>query len=382
MDKPVILVADDEPANLTVFTQLLGEHYQVRACKSGEQVMRLVNAEPRPDLILLDVMMPGTDGYGVLAKLREDSRLREIPVIFVTSLDDALDEEIGLRLGAVDYIAKPIRPAILLARVKAHLEIKRARDQLKHQNIWLEAEVSRRTQEGVLIQNVSLSIILGLAETRDSDTGNHISRTQAYVEVLSNQLRRNPQFAAALSEVDVERMIKASPLHDIGKVGIPDSILLKPGKLTVEEWATMQSHTLLGANAIRLAIDKALRASPSDGSGATSDALAVLEVARVIAAGHHERWDGTGYPERLREDAIPIPARIMAVADVYDALTTPRVYKAPWTTDQAAAYIIEQRGLQFDPAVVDAFQMVQAEFAAICRRLSDAPVAVGEGVQR
>ncbi|WP_028575962.1 response regulator [Desulfomicrobium escambiense] len=372
MNRPTILIVDDEPTNLSVFSQLLQPDYKVRVCKSGEQALRLASADPRPDLILLDVMMPGLDGYEVLARLREDDRGREIPVIFVTALDDAVDEEFGLHLGAVDYITKPINPAIMQARIRAHLEIKQSRDRLKDQNAWLESEVSRRTRETQVIQNVSMSVILELAETRDTDTGNHIARTQAYVQALGRRLQSHPGYGQVLDEARLDRIVKAAPLHDIGKIGIPDNILLKPGKLTPEEWTIMKTHTALGGQAIRKAIDKAVSLSVSDSEEKTPEALRVLEVAMVIATSHHEKWDGTGYPEGLAGQAIPFPARLMALADVFDALTTPRVYKTPWSIKDASIFIFQQKGRHFDPDVVDAFEAILTEFASIQLRLADA----------
>lgn len=373
MAKPIVLIVDDEPANLSVFAKLLNRTYQVRACKSGERALALAVTVPHPDLILLDIMMPGLDGYATLTRLREDARTRPIPVIFVTALSDDLDEEKGLRLGAVDYIVKPVKPAILLARVHSHLEIKRSRDLLAQQNDWLEAEVGRRTQENLLIQDVSLSVILELAETRDTETGNHILRTQAYVELIGQQLQRQRDFAAELQEPQLNCMVKAAPLHDIGKVGIPDRILLKPGKLDPAEWEIMKTHTRIGAETIRRAIDRAL---PIDAGGmdrAKPRSLIVLEMAEAIAASHHEKWDGSGYPEGLAEMQIPLSARLMALADVYDALTMRRVYKDPWEPETAVRFILQQSGKHFDPGVVAAFASVRDAVADIQRRFADPP---------
>lgn len=373
MAKPIVLIVDDEPANLSVFAKLLNRTYQVRACKSGERALALAVTVPHPDLILLDIMMPGLDGYATLTRLREDARTRAIPVIFVTALSDDLDEEKGLRLGAVDYIVKPVKPAILLARVHSHLEIKRSRDLLAQQNDWLEAEVGRRTQENLLIQDVSLSVILELAETRDTETGNHILRTQAYVELIGQQLQRQRDFAAELQEPQLNCMVKAAPLHDIGKVGIPDRILLKPGKLDPAEWEIMKTHTRIGAETIRRAIDRAL---PIDAGGmdrAKPRSLIVLEMAEAIAASHHEKWDGSGYPEGLAEMQIPLSARLMALADVYDALTMRRVYKDPWEPETAVRFILQQSGKHFDPGVVAAFASVRDAVADIQRRFADPP---------
>ncbi len=367
-----LLIVDDEPSNLSIFVKLLSPNYQVRACKTGAQALLAAHSAPRPDLILLDVMMPGMDGYEVLSRLREDVATQDIPVIFVTALSDDLDEEKGLALGAVDYLVKPVRPAIMLARVRSHLEIKQARDRLAQQNDWLELEVARRTRETLLIQDVSLSVVLELAETRDNETGNHILRTQTYVELLGRQLQQHqPQLATQLAEPRLARIVKAAPLHDIGKIGIPDCILLKPGKLDASEWSIMQTHSQLGADALRRAIEKSLQFNQRSAADACPEALAILEVAQAIAASHHEKWDGSGYPQGLAGEAIPLAARLMALADVYDALTMRRVYKEPWTPAAAAHYIREQAGRHFDPVLVTAFSAIEAEFADVAQRFSD-----------
>lgn len=369
--KKTILIVDDEPANLSVLSQLLDHHFRVCACTSGEQALKAVLKEPRPDLVLLDVMMPEMDGYTVLEELKNDPETKDIPVIFVTSLDDELDEQQGLRLGAVDYITKPIKPAVMLARVNAHLELKEGRDRLKNQNVWLEAEVARRTQENTFIQDVSLRVMAGLAETRDSDTGDHIARTQAYVEALARELQSHPDLAAELDEISLARIVKAAPLHDIGKIGIPDGILLKPGELSTEEWDIMKSHPDIGGDAIRRAIDRALAAGDGDESDPKPESLEFLEIAWIIAKHHHERWDGTGYPDGLSGKEIPLPARLMALADAYDALTMDRVYRTSMEPDEAARTIIEEKGKHFDPDIVDAFQSVRVSFEKIRQTLSD-----------
>ena len=231
-----ILIVDDAPSNLAILSRVLQPHYDVLAAPSGERALEIAARTPKPDLILLDVMMPGMDGYTVLARLRENPDTLEIPVIFVTGLDSTEDEEHGLELGAVDYIAKPYRPQIILARVHTQLALKHARDFLRNQNVYLEAEVVRRMQDTLLVQDLTINALAELAETRDNETGYHIRRTQEYVRILAQRLQTHPRFAAFLTDKVVELMTKSAPLHDIGKVGIPDHILLKPGKLTGEEW--------------------------------------------------------------------------------------------------------------------------------------------------
>lgn len=375
-DTPAILIVDDQPANLAMLTEVLSPGYRVLAATSGERALQVARGQPRPDLILLDVMMPDLDGYGVLARLRETEATRGIPVIFVTALGDEADEAYGLELGAVDYIAKPIKAAIVLARVQAHLELKQARDRLEGQNAWLEDEVNRRLRENLLIQDVSLCTIAELVESRDVETGSHIQRTRAYMDVLAGRLRRDPHFAAALPEAELARIVKASPLHDIGKIGIPDRILLKPGPLTAEEFRVMQTHSRIGGHAITEAMTRAIAMEPGRACYPAlgvpgSQALAFLALAATIATHHHERWDGTGYPDGLAGAAIPLPARLMAVADVYDAMTSPRVYKAAYSPAEAEAYIRSEKAKHFDPELSEAFLASADELAAIAARLAE-----------
>lgn len=357
---PTLLVVDDIPENLSVMGELLQDAgYRVRVANSGRGALRYAALEPVPDLILLDVMMPEMDGYTVLEQLRREPLTRDIPVVFLTALNDAGDEEHGLGLGAADYITKPIKPAVVLARVRTQLQAKLARDWLHDQNAILEAEVARRMAENELIQTVGIRALAHLAEIRDTETGNHILRTQGYVQALATQLQAHPRFSATLTDHAIGLLARSAPLHDIGKVGIPDAILLKPGPLTPDEWAIMKTHAELGARAIEHAerdIDQPVE---------------FLSLAKEIAHWHHERWDGTGYPDGLASDAIPLPARLMALADVFDALISPRVYKPPIPFAEARGIIADGRGRHFDPDVVDAFLAIYGEFVAIATRYSD-----------
>jgi putative two-component system response regulator len=338
-----ILIVDDTPENLSVLGELLQPSYRVRAANSGKRALQIARSIPAPDLILLDVMMPEMDGYDVLAELRADPATRHIPVVFVTAMDGTDDEERGLDRGAVDYITKPLRPAIVLARVRTHLELKQARDFLKDQNSFLEAEVNRRMGENQLIQEVSIHALARLAETRDPETGNHLLRTQEYVNALANALKHHPRFSHFLDERTINALAKSAPLHDIGKVGIPDHILLKPGKLTAEEFEIMKTHAKLGSDAI----EHAERDS--------AKTVEFLDIAKEIAHYHHEKWNGLGYPEGLSGNAIPISARLMALADVFDALICKRVYKIAFTYDEAYEIIVRDSGTHFDPDIVTAF---------------------------
>lgn len=354
-----VLIVDDTPDNLLLLNELLQPHYRVRAANSGFRALQIAARVPRPDLILLDVMMPEMDGYTVLARLQADPQTAAIPVIFVTALDRSADEERGLALGAVDYISKPIKSAIVLARVKTHLDLKAAHDWLQDRNAVLEAEVAQRLKENLLIQDISIRALAHLAEIRDPETGNHLRRTQGYMQALATQLREHPRFADFLTAKNIQTLVKSAPLHDIGKVGIPDHILLKPGKLTPEEWEIMKTHSRLGRDAIEQA------------ERDTDQPVEFLRVAKDIAHYHHEKWDGSGYPDGLIGDAIPIPARLMALADVFDALIARRAYKAPFPFERAVAIIRDGRGAHFDPAIADAFLARLDEFQTIAESHAD-----------
>ncbi len=361
MNEPLstILIVDDAPENLAVLNELLQPIYRVRVATSGEQALRLAVTTPEPDLIMLDVMMPGMDGYEVFTRLRADLRTRDIPVIFVTAMNSTEAEMRGLEAGAVDYITKPIVPLIVLARVRTQLELKKARDWLRNQNDFLEAEVARRMGENLLIQDVSILALAHLAETRDPETGNHLRRTQCYVHALADHLQNNPRFSALLTTANIELLAKSAPLHDIGKVGIPDYILLKPGKLTLEEWEIMKTHAQLGSMAIELAEREITKP------------VEFLVLAKEIAHWHHERWDGSGYPDGLAGNDIPVSARLMALADVFDALINRRVYKDPLSFSEAKDIIAAETGRQFDPDVVEAFLAIFDVFEIIATRYTD-----------
>lgn len=372
LPRKTVLVVDDTRENLEVIGGVLQGEFRVRVANSGQKALRAASGEPRPDLILLDVMMPEMDGYAVIRELRGNPDTSDIPVIFVTAMDSDHDEEYGLGLGAVDYVTKPIRPAILLGRVRAHLELKQARDRLADQNHWLEAEISRRMAENELIKDVTLNALASLAESRDLETGYHLYRTQTYLILLMEHLKEHPRFAEALSGKQLTMIAKAAPLHDIGKVGIPDNVLLKPARLTQEEFEIMKTHSRIGGEALSHAIGRVLDSHPDDQELLENRcSLEFLETARQIALYHHERWDGNGYPDGLGAESIPAAARLMALVDVFDALTCRRHYKEPFPMDKTVAIISEERGRQFDPDVVDAFLALQEHFEGIARRFAD-----------
>ncbi len=354
-----VLVVDDTPDNLSLMSALLKDHYKVKVANHGDKGLRIAASDPPPDLILLDIMMPDIDGYEVCRRLKADPRTRDIPVIFLTARSEVEDETRGLELGAADYITKPISAPIVLARVQAHLLLKANADFLRDKSVYLEQEVAKRTLQVQAIQDVTIMAMASLAETRDNETGNHIRRTQLYVQRLAEQLRSHPRFAAFLNERTIETLFKSAPLHDIGKIGIPDHILLKPGKLTPEEFEIMKTHTTLG----RSSIEEAERRL-----GMKVD---FLTMAKEIAYSHQEKWDGSGYPEGLAGDAIPVSARLMAIADVYDALISKRVYKPAFSHEEACRIVAEGRGKHFDPDMVDAFLAMSDDFRDIATRYRD-----------
>ncbi|MBF0255767.1 MAG: response regulator [Gammaproteobacteria bacterium] len=359
MNKPPILLVDDEPTTLATMSRILSPLYQVRIANSGERALEVVMTKPRPELILLDVVMPHLSGFDVLQILQRNPATQDIPVLFVTSMEGQEDEEHGFALGAVDYLSKPIKPAILLARVKNHLTLKHALDFLHDKNLFLEAEIGRRMQENLVVQDASIRALAHLAEIRDPETGEHILRTQNYVRILSHKLRDHPRFSHAMHNGFIDMLAKSAPLHDIGKVGIPDQILLKPGKLTPAEYDAMKMHTLFGAQAIEEAerdIEKP---------------VAFLGLAKEVARWHHERWDGRGYPDRLAGDSIPVSARLMAVADVFDALISKRSYKPAMEFSEARDIILAERGSHFDPDVADAFSSCFEQFVETARCYRD-----------
>lgn len=353
-DNEVILIVDDSPENLAALGSLLQEAgYRVKVANSGGTGLRLAVQPQKPSLILLDIMMQDMNGHEVLYYLRNNAETRDIPVIFLTARDSDEDEERAFAAGIADYITKPFKPSLVLARVRSQLLVRRARLWLQDQNHSLEAEVARRLRENELIQAVSIHALAHLAETRDNETGNHIVRTQSYVRLLATRLANHPRFSGTFTPTFIETVARSAPLHDIGKVGIPDSILLKPGKLTPDEWEIMKTHTLLGSAAITLA-ERDINTS-----------VDFLTHAKEIVRWHHERWNGSGYPDGLSGEKIPVAARLMALADVFDALISKRVYKEAYPFSEVRKIIASERGRQFDPDITDVFLTHCNEFEAI-----------------
>ncbi len=356
--KYTVMIVDDVPDNITLFSELLKDQYHVRIALNGERALKLIKEDP-PDIILLDVMMPVMDGYETCRRLKADVRLKDIPVIFLTAKSEPKDENIGLNLGAVDYITKPVNPQIFLSRIRAHLSAKLANDILRNRNQYLEDEVKQRTREVTALQEITIMAMSSLAEIRDNETGNHLQRTKLYAKELCLCLARESKYAESLDEKTIEKLVNAVPLHDIGKVGIPDAILLKPGKLTFEEFEIMKTHTVLGKEAMEKA--EKMVDCPDD----------FLQIPKEIAYCHHEKWDGSGYPNGLSGEAIPLSARIVALVDVYDALTSKRVYKPAFSHDEAISVICQDSGKHFDNEIVKAFLKIADDFNVISEKYKD-----------
>lgn len=359
--RPVILVVDDDPENLALASALLKHQYKVKLATSGEKALEIARVAP-PDLILLDVMMPGIDGYETCAWLKSDATLKQIPVIFLTALGEGTDEEKGFAIGAVDYIVKPFTPALLLARVKTHLTLRRTQDDLNDRNNYLEGEIVKRIEQLNLLQDVAITAMSSLAETREREISAHIQRTSHYVKELAMLLRHKSIYEDVLTLENIYLITKSAPLHDIGKMGIPDMILWKPAKLTPEEFEVAKMHTSIGKSAIEGA-EKLL------GTGET-----FLRFAKEMAYSHHEHWDGTGYPEGLAGENIPVAARLMAMADVYDAIISRRVYKDPIPHNEAVEIIRSESGRHFDPAVAKTFLELADRFKTISDTFRDQPL--------
>lgn len=304
-----ILIVDDEPANQLILRETLKENYELFFANDGYKAIE-VTEQILPDLILLDVMMPEITGHGVCKIIKLNPLTKHIPVIFISAMADIADEAIGFSLGAVDYITKPIRPGIVQARVNTHLSL-------------VSIEELKRTRLQI-IQSLGFA-----AEYKDNETGRHVIRMSYYSKILAETL--------GYSSDIVDEIFTTAPMHDIGKIGIPDLILRKPGKLDPNEWEEMKKHPIIGAKII----------------GEHSTGL--LKTARTIAISHHEKWDGSGYPYQLRGEEIPIEARIVSVADVFDALTTERPYKKAWSVEDACNLLKEQAGKHFDPALIPRF---------------------------
>lgn len=329
--KKIVLVVDDKPENIMVLHGILGDSYTVKAAVSGEKAIAIAKATPSPDIILLDIMMPSMDGYEVCRILKADSSTSKIPIIFVTAMTEAEDEAKGFEVGGVDYITKPVSPSIVLARVNTHID-------LADQQFACEKTVEQQVALISKGQKDAIYMLGHAGHYNDDDTGVHIWRMASYAKALAAELHWTVEKQNVL--------LLAAPMHDTGKIGVPDSILKKPEKLTDEEWVIMRKHTTIGHKILSL-----------------SDAP-VFKMAADIALYHHERWDGSGYPKGLKEDKIPTSARIVALADVFDALTMARPYKTAWENERAFKYIADSKG-HFDPHLVESFLSIKDSILTI-----------------
>ncbi|MES2129327.1 MAG: HD domain-containing phosphohydrolase [Pseudomonadota bacterium] len=355
-EKSTVLIVDGGAGGAQA-EKLLAERYNIKVATGGEEALALVHQVPRPDLVLLDAALPDMDSHSLCRDLKTNFLTASIPVLVMVAR--VKDGPSALRDGAADFLVAGGDPITLLARVATQLELRAARSQVKEQNARLEMLVSRRIRDAVQMQDATVMAMAALAEARDENVGNHIRRTQLYVGALARELRFHPRFASELDDENIALMAKAAPLHDIGKVAVPDAILFKPDRLTDDEFATMKMHTVYGRDAI-LGVEKTLGMSTP-----------FLRYAREITFSHQEKWDGSGYPEGLAGEAIPLAARLMAVADVYDALISTRLYRPAFTHETAVELIRQGRGEHFDPDVVDAMLVVEEKFLAIAAQFPD-----------
>lgn len=355
-ERSTVLIVDDTDLNIEILVEALGDRYDIRTATDGESALAMVERRP-PDIILLDVVMPGMSGYEVCTRLKVNEETADIPVIFLTAMTDINDKALAFEMGAVDYMVKPFAVLEVQARLDVHLSLLNAKKELKQQNEKLEKKVRERTQELTATQGVIIEAMASLAETRDHETGDHVMRTRYYVQMLAVNLESHPRFAAYLRNVDPSDLGIAATLHDIGKVGVPDHILLKPGPLTPEEFEEAKKHTIYGHRTL----SHLAKRLPGN---------AFLKLADVIAWTHHEKWNGTGYPRGLKGDEIPIPGRLMAIADVYDAIVSERVYKRAMGHDEAVEFIRSQSGIHFDPDVVLGFRELSDSFRYMASELT------------
>ena len=359
IEKTLILLVDDNPTNLRLGINVLEKKYHVATAPSADKMFRLLESS-KPDMILLDVDMPHMNGYEAIKILKSNPVTQDIPVIFVTGRTESDDELEGLSLGAIDYITKPFQPFLLLKRIEVHLLVEKQRKTLEVQtaelkvfNDNLQEMVKEKTQDVIDLQNALLKTMAEMVEYRDLVTGGHIERTQQGIKILLDEIEKNNLFSEETKGWNTELLLQSSQLHDVGKISISDIILKKPGKLDENEFEEMKKHASFGEEIIKK-IEAMTKASD------------FLKYAEVFAASHHEKWDGTGYPRRLKGNEIPLLGRIMAIADVYDALISERPYKKAFTHEEAVKIIVDGSGKQFDPVLVTLFTRTAQQFRGIC----------------
>jgi len=354
-EKALIIMVDDNPANLRIGKNLLGKKFAVATAPSAKKLFNLLEKNI-PALILLDVDMPEMDGYETIKILKSKPQYVNIPVVFLTARAEIDAELTGLSLGAVDYIAKPIQPQLLLKRIEVHILVEAQRqtlekqaEELKYFNENLQKMVDEKTSNIMELQNALLSTMAELVEYRDDITGKHIERTQKGIRIIIDEMMKTNVYPEETKDWDIEILVQSCQLHDVGKIFISDNILRKPGKLSFEEFEDMKIHTHIGKQIVEK-VEMMTKVN------------SFLKYAKIFAASHHERWDGTGYPSQLKGEDIPLLGRIMAIADSYDALVSVRPYKKAFTHVETVNIIIEGKGTQFDPTLVDVFIRVENQF--------------------
>jgi len=347
-EKKLVILVDDNPANLRIGKNVLAEKYTVATCPSAEKMFSLLENN-NPAMILLDVDMPEMNGYDAIKILKSKPETKDIPVIFLTARSESDAELAGLSLGAIDYITKPFQPPLLLKRIEVHILVEDQRKELKYFNENLQKMVEEKTQSVIELQNALLKTMAELVECRDDITGGHIERTQRGIKILLEEIEKNGLYSEETKGWDVDLLLQSCQLHDVGKISIDDNILKKSGKLTEEEFNEMKKHASFGEQIIEKI---ETLAKESD----------FLDYAKIFAASHHERWDGSGYPRGLKGSKIPLLGRIMAIADVYDALVSERPYKEAFSHEEAVRIIIEGSGTQFDPSLVEVFSRTAGQF--------------------
>lgn len=352
-----ILIVDDTKFNIKILEDTLSKDYKLSVAMNGKSALKFME-EIVPDIILLDIIMPEMDGFEVFSKMKEDNRLKDIPVIFLSAVTDINSKAKAFEMGAVDYVTKPFEVAEVKARVNTHLSLQLAQRELSMQNEILNMKVEERTREIALTQEATLETIANLAEYRDPETGGHINRTKGYIQVLAERLKEHHKYKDVINDTIIRSYYKASPLHDIGKIGIRDEVLLKPGKLTPSEFEEMKQHTVIGYETLKMA------ANQLGNNSFLTDAM-------EFALHHHEKWDGTGYPDGLKGEEIPISCRLMAIADVYDALISKRIYKPAFSHNKSVAIILEGNGTHFDPDLIEIFKEVNGKFREIAIQFAD-----------
>lgn len=352
-----VLIVDDTEMNIDVLVEALYDEYDLSVAMDGKRALEIVDME-KPDIILLDIMMPEMDGYEVCRILKEKKETKDIPIVFLTAITQVEEKAKAFQLGGIDFITKPFEVLEVKERVKTHLSLGLAKRELEKQNEVLEEKVQERTKELLHTRDAIIDVMARMAEDRDPETGGHIKRTKEYVYILAKQLFLDNMYSEIITKEYIDILYKSAPMHDIGKIGISDIILLKPGRLTDEEFDAMKLHTMIGNDIIKSVKEK-LQES------------VFLDCAGEIALTHQEKWNGTGYPNGLKEEEIPLSGRLMAIADVYDALRSKRPYKEPFSHEKSCQIIAEGKGNHFDPNLIEIFMKVESKFCDISNKYVD-----------